>query len=70
MDWFNILKNPELVQGQRQGIKPIDIQKPFKRVKEEDNCFQKLYEYLASVFPNKKIEDGTEGLTRFYEGTS
>tara|TARA_R100000805_G_C3597005_1_gene98021 strand:+ start:379 stop:825 length:447 start_codon:yes stop_codon:yes gene_type:complete len=48
MDWFNILKNPELVQRQRQGMKPIDIQKPFKRVKEEDNCFEKLKAFFNS----------------------
>ena len=49
MDWFNILKNPELVQGQRQGMKPIDIQKPFKRVKEND-CFNKLIAFVESRF--------------------
>lgn len=56
MDWFNILKNPELVQGQRQGMKPIDIQKPFKRVKEdESNCydeFVRIYEKTKNSFSN------------------
>ena len=49
MTWFNILKNPELFQGQRQGMKPIDIQKPFKRVKEND-CFNKLIAFVESRF--------------------
>lgn len=63
MDWFNILKNPDLVQGQRQGMKPIDIQKPFKRVKEDDkDCydeFVRIYEKTKNSFPNaEKTEKG------------
>jgi len=50
MTWFDILKNSELVQSQRQGMKPIDIQKPFKRVKEEDDCFNKLIAFVESRF--------------------
>ena len=58
MDWFNILKNPELVQSQRQGMKPIDIQKPFKRVKEDkSDCydeFVRIYEKTKNSFPNAR----------------
>ena len=56
MDWFNILKNSELVQGQRQGMKPIDIQKPFKRVKEDDSCFEKLKAFFDSRLESPKFE--------------
>ena len=28
---------------------PIDIQKPFKRVKEDKDCFEKLKEYLIDL---------------------
>ena len=42
MNWFEILKEAKTVQSQRQGMAPIDIQKPFKRVKEEEDCTQKI----------------------------
>jgi len=69
MNWFNVLKNAGLAQRQRQGFRLDDKDEDYV-LEDEDDCFQKLYEYLASVFPNKKMEDGREGLTRFYEGTS
>jgi len=58
MNWFDVLKNPQLVQRQRRVMKPIDIQKPFKRVKEDDkNCydeFVRIYEKTKNLFPNAK----------------
>ena len=56
MNWFEILKNPVLVQRQKQRMKPIDIQKPFKRVKEEEDCTQKIideFERLCQKFYGK-----------------
>jgi len=47
MNWFDILKEQTSVQSSRSGMAPIDIQKPFKRVKEED-CYKKLLEYISS----------------------
>ena len=49
MNWFNILKNAKTVQSQRQGMSPIDIQKPFKRVKEEEDCRQKIIDEFTRI---------------------
>ena len=66
MNWFDVLKEQTSVQSQRQGMKPIDIQKPFKRVKEdESDCydeFVRIYEKTKNSFPNAKkteIENNT-----------
>tara|TARA_R100001510_G_scaffold46525_1_gene43497 strand:+ start:1478 stop:1987 length:510 start_codon:yes stop_codon:yes gene_type:complete len=67
MTWFDILKDSELVQSQRQGMKPIDIQKPFKRVKEDkSDCydeFVRIYEKTKNSFPNArktKVDNNTK----------
>ena len=49
MNWFDILKEQASVQSSRSGMAPIDIQKPFKRVKEDKDCFEKLKEYLIDL---------------------
>tara|TARA_S200002703_G_scaffold158006_1_gene167270 strand:+ start:810 stop:1340 length:531 start_codon:yes stop_codon:yes gene_type:complete len=58
MNWFDILKEQASVQSSRAGMAPIDIQKPFKRVKEdESDCydkFVKIYEKTKNSFPNAK----------------
>lgn len=64
MNWFEILKEAKTVQSQRQGMAPIDIQKPFKRVKEEENCRQKIIDEFQIICqklhgePAKKIYSG------------
>ena len=57
MNWFNILKEQASVQSSRSGMAPIDIQKPFKRVKEDKDCFEKLKEYLIDL--SKMWKNGT-----------
>lgn len=55
MNWFDVLKNSELVQSQRQGMKPIDIQKPFKRVKDKSDCYDEfaaMTKRVMASFPN------------------
>lgn len=49
MNWFEILKEAKTVQSQRQGMAPIDIQKPFKRVKEEEDCRQKIIDEFQRI---------------------
>lgn len=49
MNWINILKRQEVAQTSQTGMAPIDIQKPFKRVKEDKDCFEKLKEYLIDL---------------------
>ena len=49
MNWFNILKEAKTVQSQRQGMKPIDIQKPFKRVKEEEKKKKKIIDEFSRI---------------------
>lgn len=47
MNWFDILKDQKLQGKTQTGMAPIDIQKPFKRVKEEEDCTQKIIdEYI------------------------
>lgn len=61
MNWFDILKEQTSVQSSRSGMAPIDIQKPFKRVKEEDDCFEQLKKYISSFFGGaspKKLDFG------------
>ena len=56
MNWFNILKEQASVQSSRSGMAPIDIQKPFKRVREEDDCFEKLKAFFDSLLESPKSE--------------
>ena len=49
MTWFEILKDQKLQGKTQTGMAPIDIQKPFKRVKEDKDCFEKLKEYLIDL---------------------
>ncbi len=56
MNWFEILKEAKTVQSQRQGMAPIDIQKPFKRVKDK-GCYEKFVEIAKKVqasFPKSR----------------
>lgn len=56
MNWFNVLKEQTSVQSSRSGMAPIDIQKPFKRVKEEDDCYEKLKAFFDSRLESPKYE--------------
>lgn len=57
MNWINILKRQEVAQTSQTGMAPIDIQKPFKRVKQDKKCydeFVEIAERVKSSFPNSK----------------
>jgi len=49
LTWFNVLKEQTSVQSSRSGMAPIDIQKPFKRVKEEEDCRQKIIDEFTRI---------------------
>ena len=48
MSWINILKRQEVAQTSQTGMAPIDIQKPFKRVKDK-GCYEKFVEIAKKV---------------------
>ena len=56
MSWINILKRQEVAQTSQTGMAPIDILKPFKRVKDK-GCYEKFVEMAKRVqasFPKSK----------------
>ena len=72
MSWINILKRQEFAQTSQTGMAPIDIQKPFKRVKDK-GCYEKFVEIAKKVqasFPKSKevkTEDITNSAIRWHQ---
>ena len=56
MNWIDILKRQEVAQTSQTAMSPIDIQKPFKRVKDK-GCYEKFVEIAKKVqasFPKRR----------------
>tara|TARA_S200002703_G_C3798474_1_gene246670 strand:+ start:126 stop:710 length:585 start_codon:yes stop_codon:yes gene_type:complete len=69
MSWINILKRQEVAQTSQTGMAPIDIQKPFKRVKDK-GCYEKFVEIAKKVQASfsKSREVSHEVINSFLSG--
>lgn len=50
MNWFSILKEQRQVTRNIQSFKPIQLDKPIKIKKPEEDCVKKLIDYLRSKY--------------------
>jgi len=68
LNWFDVLKEQRQVAQTIQSFRPIEVDKPFTIDEPEKDCYEKLFEHLASLFPRKEANEEVHPYTTFSQG--